>query len=486
MDSNTHANQPPESPKSPEVPGLPEVPEGLAGLVAVLDELATQDLDRLAGSVRAQRVGCLHQLAARLDGQWLKELAGLDALGAAGADQDQPAPSTASWLRTRLHLGAGAARSAVRTARALFRGALTQTAHTLTGGVPSPAHARVLAHGTQALPDHLTAEAEPVLLAAAARLDPPQLRQAVGYLVAVADPDRADQQAQRRHARRGLWLAPTFEGMVAVDGLLEAEAGSILLAALEPLARPADAHDARHGGQRTADALTELCRRSLEAGWLPRAGGVRAQLLVTVDLDSLLGHPDGVGGDLGWAGPLDPQACRRLACDSAVTRVLVSRQPNHADPDHGHGIDPGPVNGRDPGGDHDPDAPVRLPGRLRAALALLPPTLGGPLSRPLDVGRATRVVQPAQRAALAVRDRGCVFPGCQRPLAWCDTHHLWHWLDGGPTNLPNLALLCRAHHRTVHEGGWQLTRGPHGRLSATSGPPPHRSHHRHRPHPPAA
>jgi hypothetical protein len=83
-------------------------------------------------------------------------------------------------------------------------------------------------------------------------------------------------------------------------------------------------------------------------------------------------------------------------------------------------------------------------------------------------------VQPAQRSALAVRDRGGVFPDCERPLAWCDAHHLWHWVDGGPTNLDNLALLCQAHHRAVHEDGWQLTRGPDGRFSAT---PPHPRHH---------
>ena len=87
--------------------------------------------------------------------------------------------------------------------------------------------------------------------------------------------------------------------------------------------------------------------------------------------------------------------------------------------------------------------------------------------QPLEVGRATRVVPPAQRAAPAIRDRGCVFPDCDRPSAWYDAHHLWHWADGGPTDLANLALVCRAHHRTVHEGGWQLTRGPDGRFTAS-------------------
>ena len=269
----------------------------------------------------------------RLEGQWLKELAGVDARGAAGADQAQQAGSTAGWLRNRLRMGAATATESVRTARALFRGPLQATAQALTSGHISPAHARVLAQGTRHLPGQVATEAEPVLLEAAVRLDPPQLRQAVGYLVEVADPDAADAACERRHERRGLWLSPTLDNMVAIDGLLEPEAGQTVLAALEPLARPDDADDPRQGWQRTADALTELARRALEGGRLPQTGGVRPQLLVTVDLDSLLGHPCGLGGDRGWAGPLDPEACRRLACDGAVTRILVTRdQPFGARP----------------------------------------------------------------------------------------------------------------------------------------------------------
>jgi hypothetical protein len=104
-------------------------------------------------------------------------------------------------------------------------------------------------------------------------------------------------------------------------------------------------------------------------------------------------------------------------------------------------------------------------------MTLLPPTLGGSPTQPLEVGRSRRVVSAAQRAALVVRDRGCVFSGCDRPPAWCEAHHLVPWLQGGPTDLPNLALVCRAHHRAVHEGGWRLGRDPDGRLTVT---PPHR------------
>jgi hypothetical protein len=160
----------------------------------------------------------------------------------------------------------------------------------------------------------------------------------------VADPDTADTQAERQHQRRGLWLAPTWEGMVAVNGLLEAEAGQTLVAALEPLARPTNAADPRSGGQRRADALAELARRTLEGGRLPQSGGVRPQLTVTVDLDNLVGRYPGPGGEVGGAWPLDPEACRRLACDGAITRVTVSRHPTtHQHPDHGLGPDDGPL-----------------------------------------------------------------------------------------------------------------------------------------------
>jgi hypothetical protein len=440
-------------------------PEGLAALAATLQGLAAQDPTACSVEVRADRALTLRQLMDQLEGHWLAELADLDACGAAGAEQGVQTPSTASWLRQRLRMGAGAASNAVRTARALFRGPLTHTGQALIDGRISPAHASVLAAGTQDLPGHVTVEAEPVLLEAAGRLDPPRLRQVVGHLCLVADPEgaEAEAKAERHHQRRGLRTSPTLDGMVALDGLLEPEAGQTLLAALEPLARPQSAADDRSGGQRRADALTELARRALEGGRLPQTGGVRPQLTVTVDLDSLTGHPGPgrLGGEVGWVGPLDREACRRLACDGALTRVLVTRHPSL----HGH---------HDPGS-HDPDDDLGLTGRLQLAAALLPPVLGGAPTQPLDLGRTTRVVSPTQRTALAVRDGGCVFPGCDRPLEWCEAHHLWHWLHGGPTDLANLSLLCRAHHRAVHEGGWRLIRGPDGRLTAS---PPHRSRRR--------
>ena len=94
MDSNTHSAS---------------RPDGLAALAAELDGLAAQDLDRLTDTARADRVMVLRGLADRIEGQWLSELAGVDARGAAGAEQGLQAGSTASWLRDRLRMGAGAA-----------------------------------------------------------------------------------------------------------------------------------------------------------------------------------------------------------------------------------------------------------------------------------------------------------------------------------------------------------------------------------------
>ena len=83
-----------------------------------------------------------------------------------------------------------------------------------------------------------------------------------------------------------------------------------------------------------------------------------------------------------------------------------------------------------------------------------------PYGRPLDLGRATPVVSSAQRTALTVRDGGCGFPTCDRPARHCDAHHLRHWHNGGLTNLDNLVLLCRHHHRLVHGPWWELGRDP--------------------------
>ena len=82
---------------------------------------------------------------------------------------------------------------------------------------------------------------------------------------------------------------------------------------------------------------------------------------------------------------------------------------------------------------------------------------------PLDIGRKTRAVPPAMRRALQARDGGCRFPGCNHHR-FVDAHHIHHWADGGDTSIDNLVLLCRHHHRLVHEGGFGVERTGNDRI----------------------
>ena len=80
----------------------------------------------------------------------------------------------------------------------------------------------------------------------------------------------------------------------------------------------------------------------------------------------------------------------------------------------------------------------------------------------VEVGARTRTSPPALRRALLHRDRSCRFPGCHVRVG--QGHHVRHWAQGGPTTLTNLVLLCRRHHRAVHEEGYQIERLPDGAL----------------------
>src|SRR5215216_1302828 len=191
--------------------------------------------------------------------------------GAAGADRGEHAPSTAGWLRGRLRLGAGAAPSSVRTARALFRGPLSATAQALGSGQIAPAHARVLAQGTRQLPDYLAAEAEPVLLEPASWTRPGcaspwafwwrsptptgPARPANGATGGGAVADRDLGQHGRRRWAVGGRGRPDRARRPGTAG------------------PPGRCRRPRRGGQRTADALAELGRRALAGGGCPRLVG---------------------------------------------------------------------------------------------------------------------------------------------------------------------------------------------------------------------
>jgi hypothetical protein len=155
----------------------------------------------------------------------------------------------------------------------------------------------------------------------------------------------------------------------------------------------------------------------------------------------------GEPAEIGFGGPVGVQTALRLTCDASVTRIVTADRAGGATTDVG-----APAAAA---------AGEQVAGLPPEYLQALPPPLRGP-TQVLDVGRAQRTMTPAIRKALAVRDRGCVFPGCDRPPGWCDAHHVLHWVHFGRSSLRNGVLLCRYHHTFVHELGWHVQTGDDG------------------------
>jgi 5-methylcytosine-specific restriction endonuclease McrA len=322
--------------------------------------------------------------------------------------------SCAEWLAWRVSLDLGAARERVRVARAL--GTLPALAEALARGELSYAKVRALTRIA-------TPETEARLLAVGRGGTAAHIESIVrGWR-------RLDQQAEardatRQHAERALHVYQDEDGSVVVRGRLTPEAGALLLRALDAAretlfqrrsateaAQPATdpAAEAPARPQQQADALALLAETALHHELDPGAPGERYQVVVHVDA-AVLADPAQPGQSVLEEGPrVSAETSQRLACDAS--RVVMR-----------HGQD----------------------------------------GRVVEVGARTRTIPPALRRALQHRDKTCRFPGCNVRIA--EGHHVRHWVHGGPTKLSNLALLCRRHHRAVHEEGYQLERGPDGTL----------------------
>jgi hypothetical protein len=350
--------------------------------------------------------------------------------------------SAAHWLAARAGLDLGTAREKVRVARALEE--LPLTSAWLAMG-------RITFSQARALTRVATADDEMELLELArGRTVAEAERIARGWRLGSAA-EGLEREAER-HASRSFSVVPDLDGMYVVRGRLTPEQGAVLMRAIEAasdvLFREADA-PGRGGAEayevpaelteetgaaaarRRADAVAFLAECALGAGFGARkAEGVedaegassphplsgtrasRYQVMLHVELDALRAH-DATGGagcsHLADGVRVSHETSRRVACDTAVVPLFVGA-----------------------GGDV------------------------------VDAGHARRVVQPALRRALEARDRGCRFPGCG--LRYTEAHHVEHWADGGETSLENCLLLCRHHHRLVHEGGWRMESVGGGRV----------------------
>ena len=264
--------------------------------------------------------------------------------------------------------------------------------------------------------------------------------------------------------------------------------------------------------QRRADALGMVAECALAGGLDKGTAGDRYQVVVHVDADTLAedGRADDGGngtddnaadesaaaadgrgvvadaaGEPVTAAPDVPSGTSpQCAAAAAAATVDASRasedgadgpapstarpapaaagpvQPAARPAAHGQAACPGPGGGQsvldEAGGIHVSAETAR---RLACDAAIV--TMHhGPAGEVLDVGRRTRTIPPALRRALAARDGHCRFPGCQARRV--DAHHVEHWAHGGATALDNLVLLCRRHHRAVHEGGFRVALGPAG------------------------
>ena len=198
-------------------------------------------------------------------------------------------------------------------------------------------------------------------------------------------------------------VVQTDDGRVSATLDLDLLTGEELMTALDPLCRPVPlpdgSPDPRPAGKRRADAFGQLMRTYLSNSRRPTSGGVLPHVTLI--------RSDGRVDTLGFAGPVSALTADLITCDSTLTSVLVDSA----------GV-------------------------------------------PLDVGRAERLFTPTIRKGLAVRDCGCAYPGCGRPVSWCDAHHITPWAHGGTTSLDNGVLLCRLHHTAIHHGGWQVYLGP--------------------------
>ena len=383
--------------------------------------------------------------------------------------------SCAHWLHFRTGLSLGTAREHVRVARAM---------EVLPETTASMARGRLSFSKVRALTRAATPENETDLLELAEGSTTAQLERMVrGWKKASRHDETAAERI--RHRARTLSVFPDDDGMYVVRGLLEPEVGALLMRAVEaasdalyrderdreareeearekpnvPEADPADPSTGERpspfsapsrpstplerrkaAARRRADAIGLLAERAMQAGFGGRGenegdeagedagedapiSGCRAeryQVVLHVDAETLSEDREPGRSELEDGTRVSAETSRRLSCDAALIRV-----------EHGRTQD---ANGEVSEG----PAPARG-------------THAGPI---LSVGRRTRTIPPALRRALDIRDRGCRFPGCG--LRFTDAHHVRHWADGGETSLENCVLLCRHHHRLVHEGGWTL------------------------------
>ena len=315
--------------------------------------------------------------------------------------------SAVDWIRHNCHMNEGPAADRVAVGRRMWE--LEPSLRAFFGGEIGFSHLTTLVRTADATGERFE---ESKLLQQAQENSPGKFFHLCRHYRHAVDKERYAREQADQVEERTFHMSRTEEGWYLLGGCLDSVGGAALRNALEPLAHKSGEHDDRKLERRMADALVELA--SLQT---------QTNLNVTSSLETLLGLSGAAAAEMDYSLPVSSTTVERLACDGALTRVLL-----------------------------------------------------GPESQVIDVGRSRRVVSGPGRKALEVRDQHCRWPGCERPAKWSAAHHVVHWIHGGTTDLDNLVLLCHRHHWLFHEGRWQLVRGDGGQMIAipptvTFGPP---------------
>ena len=387
------------------------MPDARDRVNTAVDALVDESIDDFSTHALGADLIDIRRAADRLEAEFLRRLHRFDRAHGALADGGG---GTVSWLRDHCALVWKAAAYRVRLARTL--GELPATLDSARAGRASLSNVTMMAHLANDVGVEQVAPLESILVGAAETLEPADMRTLTQATRLRLDPDGVLDADHRAHERRWFDCDQSYGGEWFLRGQLDAEGGALvqtMLDAITDIPRPGDT---RSGSQRRADALVDLAAAQLRCGGHPDVHGQRPHLTVTVSAETLrTGGAQGQPAELAGVGPIHPETARRIACDAVRTVVTVAP----------------PAAG-------SVSTVMRTPGVT------------------LSVGRATRTIPVHIRTALCVRDRGCRFPGCDRPPAWTDGHHIIHWANGGPTQLDNLVSLCRPHHRAVHEQGWRI------------------------------
>ena len=312
-----------------------------------------------------------------------------------------------AWLGHEYLLARPVASRMVSTARKL-RCVLPQVAEALRNGVITADHAALLSKlcVTRVEPIMVALQAEFISLTTGVRFE--QWANEIRALIDLADPDGAH-LPNPDHNR--INMSDGLSGELHLDGDFVADTAATIRAAL---LTETDRRVAHHRKLKTAnpdhiipgrpqllaEALTELIRRAIST---------------------------------------QPGTTNNPATD--ITLVIEASDPVHA---------------TTPDGVRLQDGTTRLLNCDPKIQALIINSLG----IPLDLGTAVRYATPSQRKAIAIRDQGCVVPGCDAPHNWVDLHHVKEAQDGGPTDLNNLVSLCKPHHALLHTNGWTITENP--------------------------